>query len=131
MKKKGHTLETIKALLQPITISLFGQKLYVTTDVDKLYGKRVYLRVYYHSSCNKTGEIKMWEGRKWYLSPFMTDSEIVFTAYAAFEMAVKHEIMEGFKYDGNVLINPHIDFRKLLEVSPHEVERARIENFDV
>lgn len=61
----------------------------------------------------------------------MTEDEIVKRAYVAFEAAVKHEVMENFKFDGVIVFNPHVNFRKLLEVSPHEVRREPIQNFDV
>lgn len=64
-----------------------------------------------------------WFGRKWYLSEFMTDDEIVKTAYSAFRQALEHEVMEGFKVDDKPLFNPHLDFEALLEISDHEVIR--------
>jgi hypothetical protein len=131
-----YNLTKVKQLLVHISFELFNTKLYIAALEDKKFedvnhGRRMYLQVFYHSPCSKTGEIKEWKGRKWYLSEYMTESEIVFTAFAAFEMAVTHEIYEAFKFDNVIVINPHIDFRKLLEVSPHEVERKHIENFDV
>lgn len=124
-----QTLESIRTLMSHITFSLFGQDFYIITELDKSYGKRPYLQVYYHAPCAKTGNIERWSGRKWYLSPHMTDDEIVKTAWAAAQAAVEHEIKEGFKFDNIVLFNPHVDFRKILEISPHEVKRE--ENFDV
>lgn len=53
----------------------------------------------------------------------MTDDEIVKTAWCAFEAAVKHEIMEGFKVDGKILFNPHLNFEALLSISHLEVKR--------
>lgn len=61
----------------------------------------------------------------------MTENEIVKRAYVACESAVKHEVMESFKFDGVIVFNPHVNFRKLLEVSPHEVRREVIPNFDI
>ena len=53
----------------------------------------------------------------------MTDDEVVKTAYAAFKAAVEHEVMEGFKVDGQVLFNPHTPYEELLKVSNIEVKR--------
>lgn len=53
----------------------------------------------------------------------MTADEIVKTVYAAFEAAIKHEVMEGFKVDGIVLFNPHVDFEELLKISHKEIQR--------
>lgn len=56
----------------------------------------------------------------------MTNDEIAKTAYVAFESAIKHEIMEGFKVDGIILFNPHVNFEALLGVSDQEIRREVI-----
>ena len=131
--KKKKWLKRIKKLTSHMSFALFGQKLYSYVSRDKKWGKRVYMQMFYTSPCTKTSEIKEWRGRKWYLTPYMTESEVVFTAWAAFEAAVKHETMEGFRFDNQTVINPHVNFRKLLEISPNEVQRKQniIPNFDV
>lgn len=126
---KQQTLETIKELTSHISFSVFGQKLFLSVLEDKKFGQRPYLQWFYHAPCTKTQNIEEWRGGKWYLSFYMTDDEIVKKAYAAVKAAVEHEIMEGFKFDDTILFNPHVDFRKLIEVSPHEVKRP--ENFDL
>lgn len=60
----------------------------------------------------------------------MTEMEIAMIVKDAILKAVEHEILEGFKFDNQIIINPHISFRKLLEVSPHEEVRTVV-NFDV
>ena len=87
------------------------------------YNGRVYIQLEYNSSCNKDTDQDYWKGRKWYLSEHMTDDEIIKTCYAAFEACVKHEIMEGFKVDGKMLFNPHINFEELLLISDKEITR--------
>ncbi len=95
----------------------------VQEDVKNRQSGRIFIQVVYTAECVKTGNMEHWHGRKWYLSEHMTADEIVKTAYAAFEAAVKHEIMEGFKVDGIVLFNPHVDFEVLLAGSHIEVKR--------
>jgi len=130
-KERQDWLKSIRKLISHLSFSIFNQKLFITVFEDKKWGKRLYLQIFYNAPCTKTGKIEEWKGRKWYLSPHMTESEVIFTAYSACEAAVKHEIMEGFKFDNQIVINPHVDFRKLLEVSPNEVQRIHIDNFDV
>jgi hypothetical protein len=84
---------------------------------------RVFIQLEYNSKCNKGGEQEYWKGRKWYLSSYMTDDEIIKTAYTAFEACIKHEIMEGFKVDDKILFNPHINFEELLKISDKEIKR--------
>jgi hypothetical protein len=123
-----QTIESVKELTSHISFSVFGQIFFLSVQEDKKYGKRLYLQWFYHAPCSKTGEIKEWRGGKYYLSEHMTDDEIVKKAWAAAQAVVHHEVMEGFMFDNVILFNPHVDFRKILEISPHEVTRQQ--NFD-
>jgi hypothetical protein len=48
-------------------------------------------------------------GRKWYLSPHMTRSEVVLTALKAILTAEEHEARERFRYKGRRIAGPHIN----------------------
>ena len=132
------TIEEIKALLGRVSCELLGTEFTLLVEYDKKYTTyverdsidflevpigRIYLQVQYQAPCTKTGIQGTWRGSKYYLSSHMTPDEIVKKAYVAFEAAVKHEIMEGFKVDGKILFNPHVNFEALLEVSDREVKR--------
>lgn len=120
--------EEVKQIVNRISMSCFGVKFGIKTSVDMEFpdSRRVFVQVIYKAACNKTGELKEWHGRKWYLSRHMTADEVVKTAFAAFESAVKHEVMEGFKVDGKILFNPHVSFEALLEISEQEVSRGHL-----
>lgn len=107
-------------------MNVFGTEFMLRVERDNLdpVNGRVFLQVTYDAPCTKTGEVKEWHGRKWYLSEHMTDDEIVKTAWCALEAAVKHETMEGFKVDGIILFNPHVNYSVLLTVSGYEVQRV-------
>lgn len=77
----------------------------------------------YTATCIKTGKQELYKGRKWYLSPYMTEDEVVKTIYLAFEVAVKHEILEGFKMDDTPLFNPHTPYDEILKIS--KIEKTR------
>jgi hypothetical protein len=66
--------------------------------------------------CNVTGKPMKWTSRKWFLSPHMTDGEIVQTALKACLTAAEHEIREKFKYRGMSIFDPHYDIEKLVEL---------------
>lgn len=118
-------LQKVLDLTSHITMSVFGQTFKLEASHDKKDAEgRIYLQVKYDAPCTKTGEVQEWNGRKWYLSEHMTEDEIVKTAWCAFEAAVKHEVMEGFKFDGIIVFNPHVNFRALLEVSHQEIKRS-------
>lgn len=59
-------------------------------------------------------------GRKWFLSTWMTESEIVQTALMGALAAEEHECREFFRYEGKRVFNPHIDVRSLMEVCDRE-----------
>lgn len=48
-------------------------------------------------------------GRKWFVSPHMTRSEIARTLFMAVMAAVEHEVRELFTYRGEAVFGPHID----------------------
>jgi hypothetical protein len=57
----------------------------------------------------------------------MTRDEVVKTAFAAFKAAVEHEVMEGFKFNGKIVFNPHVSFEALLSITDQEVSRHIVE----
>ena len=74
---------------------------------------RCYLQINAVSSCNVDGGRYVWKGRKWFLSPHMTRSEVVQTAFMAVLAAVEHETREQFKYSGQSIYDPHFDVNAL------------------
>ena len=59
------------------------------------------------------GKVETQYCRKWMLSYWMTNSEIVRTAYKAIEAAVLHEMQEDFRYKSEPIYRPHIDVEAL------------------
>lgn len=78
----------------------------------KLYlgdmGDGWYLQVQFEAADSETGEVEKQHCRKWYLSPHMTRTEILDTAFLAYQRGVLHEFEENFKYKGRPVRNPHI-----------------------
>ncbi len=120
-------IERVYDLVQRINCTLMGHVfgIKVENDLKVNTGGRTYIQMVYSSVCTKSGVEEIWKGRKWYLSEHMTDDEIIKTSFAAFEAAVKHEVLEGFKVDGKVLFNPHINFEELLKISHKEIKREK------
>jgi hypothetical protein len=67
-------------------------------------------------TCNISGKPLSWTGRKWRLSPYMTDGEVVQTAFMAVMAANEHETREKFTYRGVSVFDPHYDIEKLVEL---------------
>lgn len=55
--------------------------------------------------------------RKWYLSPYMTRSELVQTALKCVLTSMEHRTREHFKYRGKRIFGPHLDCDALWEIS--------------
>ena len=79
-------------------------------------GDSHYLQVKFVCECSVTGKPEPWSGRKWYLSPHMTKSEVVQTAFKAVLTAEEHESREKFKYNGQAIFGPHFDVDVLASV---------------
>jgi hypothetical protein len=128
-----ENLIKVKELISRIKFKCLDKEFDLIAKHDEIYRfsdslhsyrePRIYIQVQYTATCNKTGFTDKWHGRKWYLSEYMTDDEVIKTCYVACEAVVKHEIMEGFKVDDIILFNPHINYEKLLEISDYEVKR--------
>lgn len=120
--------QRVENLIDRISISLLGVTMAYRVDVDQISGSRIFIQVVYSAPCSSTGMEEEWKGRKWYLSEYMTDDEIVKTAWLAFEIAVRHELLEGFKVDSKKLFNPHTSFENLLNVCVTETTRQELLN---
>lgn len=118
-------IELIKNTTNRISMEMFGTKFSVRVEPDnKNKNGRIFIQIVYDAPCTKTGVIGEWHGRKWYLSDHMTEDEVIKTCFAAYEAAVKHEIMESFKVDGKILFNPHVNYLSLLAISNDEIKRS-------
>lgn len=87
---------------------------------------RAYLQWRFMGTCVKTGKTESQSCRKWFLSPYMTESELVQTAFAAALAAEEHECREFFTYAGKRPFQPHISVHALMEVCELEDVRQPI-----
>ncbi|USN15320.1 hypothetical protein KIKIMORA_01740 [Brevundimonas phage vB_BpoS-Kikimora] len=67
-----------------------------------------------------TNEPIEWKGRKWKLSKWMTDTEIVHTVWAAVQRALMHEASELFKFDGVAIFDRHLSVHLLADLARRE-----------
>lgn len=70
-----------------------------------------------------TSEMGVGKGGKCYLSPHMTDQEIVQNAFGLFKAYEEHECREFFTYKGKRIYGPHISLEALLEVADRTAYR--------
>lgn len=119
------SLQKVKQVIQRIEASIprFDVKFIVCRDLKRPKTGRIFIQCSYEAPCTISKEVKTWKGRKWYLSDYMTEDEIVKTCYVAFKMTIEHEIMEGFKMDGKRVFNPHTPYNILMEACQTEEYR--------
>jgi len=58
--------------------------------------------------------------RKWYASPYMTESELVETCWAMVCRSQMHVTAEHFKYKGRRVYSPHFDVNARIEMCDAE-----------
>lgn len=73
-------------------------------------------------TCVRDGAARECHGRKFYLSPHMTDEEILQTALLAVIQFEEHEVRERFHFDGKRIFGPHKSLAALEQCE--EQERA-------
>lgn len=76
----------------------------------------VYLQATYVEPDVRTGEQDIQYTRKWLLSPHMTDSEIVQTAFKCALTSAEHRVREWFKYKDHAIFGPHYDIEDLVQL---------------
>lgn len=102
-------LDEIRAIADRITYGKRGWTVRVRQDQDS---ERPYIQVHYDGT-GMYGDTE-WTGRKWPLSQFMTETEIVHTAFKAVLAAEEHESRELFLYEGVAICGPHYSVRDIV-----------------
>lgn len=77
---------------------------------------RLYLQARYDEADIVTRAVEEQHTRKWWLSPYMTKSEFVQTAFKCALTSMEHRTRENFRYKGSAVYGPHYDVDALLEV---------------
>lgn len=93
-------------------------------------GERAYLQVgfweYDSTQPANTQAAKSYQkGRKWLLSPYMTKSEVIQTAFKAVLTAEEHETREKFAYRGKNIFGPHFNVDALVDICGAEQHDVR------
>lgn len=74
------------------------------------------LQTKFVATCMKTKKEEIQHSRKWYISPYATQSEVIQTAFKAVLTAEEHEVRENFTYKGRPIFAPHYNVEKLAEL---------------
>jgi len=119
MDSTGHSEATVLTKRAKDILSRIAYKDWVLRGEQSKTGS-VYIQVYFRGPCIADGEIEDHFGRRWMLTPSMSNSEIVQTALKAVLAAEEHEARERFLYRGRSVFGPHFDVETL-----HSLCKAR------
>lgn len=76
-----------------------------------------------------TGNMQPQHCRKWWISRYMTESEIVRTVLVAVKMAEEHELLEKFTYNGKRVFDPHFSVNALSEMCHVQEVRVTVPDY--
>lgn len=103
MNKGSLTLEKLESVVNKVSYKDWELRVYEISE-----GFILQWRFWETDNTNPDDKNLYLQGcRKWYISSWATDSEIINTAYLAAQQATIHEFMEQFKYEGHILRDPH------------------------
>ena len=116
-EERIETTEQLAAIVNKITIdgALFKTlkfKFNITTF--EKYGW--FISLAFERPDVETGKIEWGEGRKEFIPIGSYESFIVKTCWLLFELLVRHEIMEGFCWNGKRIFNPHNSVQDLAKI---------------
>lgn len=89
----------------------FGQ------DMEDVKNDRVFIQLQHYRPDVDKGTWAWGPGGKRYLSPHMTDSEIVRVFLGAALAYEEHEVREAFTYKGARIFGPHISVEAMVEIA--------------
>lgn len=87
-----------------------------TFFIDFVMG-RFYLQGTYREADTVTGVEEQQFTRKWLISPHMTKSEIVQTAFKCILTSMEHRTREWFTYRGKAIFGPHFNVDALHQIA--------------
>jgi len=84
--------------------------------------------VYYEADVDDPTSTKpvIQKARKWYVSPFSTETEIVETAFKACRVSMDHVLKEHFLYRGHRVYSPHFDINARIKMCKAKSFDSRI-----
>jgi hypothetical protein len=89
---------------------------YVITATEDGRGE-MYLQASYMEADIYTEKPALQQTRRWFISPHMTKSELVQTAFKCIMTSMEHRVREHFKYRDALVFGPHFNVDDLCKVA--------------
>ena len=90
-------------------------------------GDGAFVQACFDAPCTDSGKVEEQRGRKFYVSPYAIEDEVIKTCWLAVELALRHEAMEDFKVDGVAPFHPHTSVDSLIDNAIGDTRVARKE----
>lgn len=84
----------------------------------------VFLQAHYVDRDIYTGKLEPQTTRKWLLSPSMSESEVIQTAFKCCVTSMEHRAREAFKFRGARVFGPHFNIHDLVRLCQDGREAA-------
>jgi hypothetical protein len=115
---KAKTLEQVKAIINGVH---FMDRSFALTKK----GDGFLLQVQYMEKDIHSGKPEVQRARKWYVSSFATETEIVETAFKACRVSMDHVLKEHFLYCGLRVYSPHFHILGRMRLCSEQVFDSR------
>lgn len=123
MSRPPLTQEQIASILSKIT---FMDRQFLLTDKGDGFLLQV---AYLEEDVEKPGTSPVLQkARKYYISPWMSTSEIVETAFLAVRRSMEHVVCEHFLYDGHRVYSPHFDIEGRIKLCQEAAFDKRVDD---
>lgn len=109
MAQFKKTFEEVKEIIDQVS---FKDRLFKVLKK----GDGFLIQMQYIEADVRTGKMARQHTRKWYVSPWATESEIVQTALKCVLTSQEHIGREHFRYMGEKLYGPHMNVRDLIDM---------------
>lgn len=110
MKQPKKSIEEIKEIINQIKFK--DRKIHI----DLMGSTGCFIQVQYMEVCIDSGALQLQKARKWYVSFFSTETEIVETVFKAIRTSNDHVLKEHFTYKGRRVYSPHFDINARIHI---------------
>ncbi len=88
----------------------------------------MYLQASYIEPDIFTGNVEIQRTRRWFISPEMSVSEFVQTAFKCIMTSMEHRVREHFKYRDALVFGPHFNINDLWRLAYNSKPEKRVKN---
>ena len=125
MELQVKTSEVLQSILNEIKMEntyILRKWWFEVTKCNDPKNEGWFIKLAFERPDTETGEIGVGRGRAEFVAFGAWESGVVKTGWLLLELLVRHELMEGFRYKGCRIFNPHHSVSELMQLEqghPH------------